>query len=125
MGHFRPADPERSGWQGEPSSRASGETLSVLRHGDIVDDLAWSPDVSRLVTASQDGTVRVWDVASGAELQQLSGHSGGVWSVAYSPDGTRIAFRSHHGGPADIYFKPPSIERLQAYLRTLRAALVR
>jgi len=34
--------------------------------------------------------VRVWDVASGEEVTQLSGHSDRVYSVSFSPDGSRI-----------------------------------
>ena len=36
-------------------------------------------------------TARIWDAASGGELLTLTGHSGAVVSVAFSPDGTRIA----------------------------------
>jgi WD40 repeat protein len=37
-----------------------------------------------------DKTVKVWDAASGRELRTLSGHTGGVVSVAFSPDGKTI-----------------------------------
>ncbi len=39
--------------------------------------------------------MRVWDAASGAELACLRGHTGGVWSVATSPDGRRILSGSY------------------------------
>ena len=39
--------------------------------------------------ASEDGTVRVWDAASGAELLVLRGHEGAVNAAAFSPDGAR------------------------------------
>ena len=34
-----------------------------------------------------DETVRLWDAVTGAALQMFKGHSNGVWSVAFSPDG--------------------------------------
>ena len=38
-----------------------------------------------------DGTVKVWDAATGHEIRTLKGHMGWVLSVAFSPDGRRIA----------------------------------
>jgi WD40 repeat protein len=45
-----------------------------LRHGDRVNGLAYSPDGTKLVSASRDGTVRVWDVGNGRELIVYRGH---------------------------------------------------
>jgi WD40 repeat protein/serine/threonine protein kinase len=53
--------------------------------------VAFSPDGSRLVSASRDKTVKVWDVASGKELMTLRGHKSNVNCVAFTPDGKRIA----------------------------------
>jgi Flp pilus assembly protein TadD len=41
--------------------------------------------------------VRVWDAASGQELLTLKGHTRGVGSVAYSPDGRRLASAGQDG----------------------------
>ena len=38
-----------------------------------------------MVSGSRDETVRVWDAATGKEVQKLEGHSDGVRSVAFSP----------------------------------------
>ncbi len=60
---------------------------AVLRgHEGAVTSVALSTDHSRIATAS-DATVRVWDVATGAELHRLRGHQGWVQSVALSADG--------------------------------------
>jgi hypothetical protein len=53
--------------------------------------VAFSPDGSRLATASDDGTARLWDVASGKPLIVLRGHPAPVVAVAFSPDGSRLA----------------------------------
>jgi hypothetical protein len=59
--------------------------------------VAISPDEKRLATASRDGTVRVWDVATGDELILLAGSGSSFCSVAFSPDGFRLAATSADG----------------------------
>jgi WD40 repeat protein len=52
--------------------------------------LAFSPDGLRLASGGAENTVKVWDVQNGNELQTLRGHSGDVYTVAFSPhDGGR------------------------------------
>ena len=51
---------------------------------------SFSPDGARIVTGSGDGTVRIWDAASGEPIAVLAGHLGAVYSAAFSPDGNRI-----------------------------------
>jgi hypothetical protein len=48
----------------------------------------------RLATASDDGTARVWDARTGAELLALRGHGGRVNGVCFSADGSRLATAS-------------------------------
>ena len=56
-----------------------------LRHGGEIPALAYSPDGSKLATASIDGTVKIWDTATGRELRTYRGHTGQVQAVAFSP----------------------------------------
>ncbi|KAA3661453.1 MAG: helix-turn-helix domain-containing protein [Chloroflexi bacterium] len=57
-------------------------------------DVSYSPDGSRLATASSDGTAKVWDAETGEELLLLAGHTVGLHSLAYSPNGSMIATSS-------------------------------
>ena len=67
----------------------------ILRgHTREVSSAAFSPDGSRIVTASQDGTARIWDAASGKEMAILRGHDSVVCSAAFSPNGSRIVTAS-------------------------------
>ncbi len=50
----------------------------------------FSPDGDALATASDDHTVRIWNIDDGKEQMALKGHPREVRAVAYSPDGTRI-----------------------------------
>jgi eukaryotic-like serine/threonine-protein kinase len=75
--------------------RAADVQLVVLSgHGDIVLSGTYSPDGTRIVTASSDKTARIWDARTGAQLAVLSGHAGSVYNAAYSPEGTHIVTAS-------------------------------
>ena len=58
----------------------------MLRHDAQVRTVEFSPDGRLLVTASDDRTVRVWDVASGVQLRRFA-HPRPVRSARFSPDG--------------------------------------
>jgi len=53
-----------------------------------------TPDGERVVTAATDGTVRLWDSMTGAELRRFAGHTGPVTGVAISGDGRTLATSS-------------------------------
>jgi WD40 repeat protein len=57
--------------------------------------LAFSADGNLLASGAdpdhKPGEVKVWDARTGAQLRSLSGHTGGVLSVAFNPDGRQLA----------------------------------
>src|SRR5262249_20992953 len=55
-----------------------------------VRDVIFSPDGSRVATASMDRTVKLWDTATGQDVLTLRGHTAGVGCVAFTPDGMRL-----------------------------------
>nr|WP_236644077.1 protein kinase [Sorangium cellulosum] len=63
---------------------------AVLTHPEGVTRVGCSPDGKRIVTASQDRLVRIWDADGTREPLLLRGHDDWVDSAAFSPDGTRI-----------------------------------
>lgn len=68
---------------------------TLVGHKDTIWGASFSPDGSRVVTASWDATAKVWDAASGAELFTLAGHlKHRVSSAHFSPDGKRIVTAS-------------------------------
>jgi WD40 repeat protein len=61
-----------------------------MRHPVTIRRAAFSPDGRRIVTASHDGTARIWDVATHRTLGPPLEHPGAVKAVAFSPDGRHI-----------------------------------
>ncbi|MDP1563329.1 MAG: protein kinase [Pirellulaceae bacterium] len=67
------------------------------RHTAKVNGLFFSPNGTRLASASDDNTVRLWNTETGEEVAVLKGHTGRVTGVAYSPDGNRLVSSSRDG----------------------------
>lgn len=69
-----------------------------LRHNGEINAMAFSPDGQKLATASNDETVKIWDLSNGHEILTYAGHRSGltgperkkVRCLAWSSDGTFI-----------------------------------
>ena len=71
--------------EGEPRPKPG-----TLKHTDGVMEVRWSADGKRIVSASDDKTLKMWNATNGSLLFTLNGHAGGVLSVDWSPDGTKL-----------------------------------
>ena len=68
----------------------------LVGHAGAVWSVAFSPDGKTLATGSANGTVHLWDVATGRQTGALR-TTGAVYSVAFSPDGKTLATGSYDG----------------------------
>lgn len=86
----------------------TGEVVRRLQgHAGTVRSLAFSPDGSFALSGSCaerdddntciSGEMILWDVESGRSASRFEGHTDWVWSVAYSPDGSRVLSGSLDG----------------------------
>jgi len=60
-------------------------------HSGAVLSVSFSPDGERVVSGSEDKTIRIWDIETGDMVSgPFRGHNDGVLSVSFSPDGKRV-----------------------------------
>ncbi|HZN60499.1 MAG TPA: serine/threonine-protein kinase, partial [Planctomycetota bacterium] len=70
------------------------ERQRFLGHALGLHTAAFSPDGEKVVTASRDGTARIWSASRGDALQILRGHTGGVLSAYFDAAGRRVVTAS-------------------------------
>jgi WD40 repeat protein len=87
-----PQRPARHDQQGDPLPEGAIARIGTvrLRHAGPVTALAYSHDGKILASGSEDGTIRLWDAATGKELQCLAKQQGKVAQVHFSADGRRL-----------------------------------
>jgi serine/threonine protein kinase len=108
----------------------------LVGHADWVKAVVFSPDGRRLLTASLDRTLRLWDVDLGVELARETAHEDGVLCAALSADGASAltggvdrairrwsladglrvltVLRGHAENVNDIAFSPDSLRAVSA-----------
>jgi WD40 repeat protein len=71
---------------------AGNKVAYTSKNADITDaQPSWSSDSKRLVYATRDHNIIVWDLTEGKPLQTCRGHSQPVKALAFAPDGQSVA----------------------------------
>ncbi|MBD2481901.1 hypothetical protein [Planktothrix sp. FACHB-1365] len=67
-----------------------------MKHQEVINSISFSYDSQKLVTASNDKTVKLWAL-DGTLLQEFKGHQDRIFDAEFSPDGQTIASCSKDG----------------------------
>jgi len=88
-----------------PTPSHSGTTRLTYRgHSDVVLGVAWEPSGKRLASASQDGTVQVWDSSTEeSPLFTYRSRSRGINAVAWEPSGKRLALAAGNDHKIEVW----------------------
>jgi WD40 repeat protein len=78
-------------------STTGQELFSLRGHTQGITRLAFNADGTRLITASYDGTAKVWDITPAHEVFARPAHGGMVYDVAFSPDGQLLTTAGRDG----------------------------
>jgi WD40 repeat protein len=75
-------------------TRLFGPVRTLTGHNGQVNCLGVSADSKRLLSGGMDGTVRLWDLTTGEQIELVAEHGDilAVWGAALSPDGKRALF---------------------------------
>ena len=85
-----------AGVGGDPA--ANGKCIQTFSgHDNFVLSAAWSSDGASVLTASMDGTAKLWRATTGECVQTLSGHDAVVRSAVWSASGTFVLTASNDG----------------------------
>src|SRR5262245_15360864 len=68
--------------------RYKTEVVPLVPHSQRVTSVAFSPDGRRALSGSDDGTMKLWDVAAGVLVRTFAGDF--TRAVAFSPDGNHV-----------------------------------
>ena len=84
--------PQKAGSRVLLQERVSGQFLPIFAtHDALIFGMAFSRDGKQLATASQDKTVRVWNLATSRATHTFTDFPGWATHVAFSPDGSDLA----------------------------------
>jgi WD40 repeat protein len=78
-------------------------TIESRNHRGYTYAMALSPDGQQMVTGGVDGTLRIWNLATGELVRVMIGHDYYVLSVAWSPCGNVIASAGSYDGTARLW----------------------
>ncbi len=97
----------------------TGTPYQILQgHTSTITQIVWSMDSSTVASASYDGSVRVWDVNTGDQLELFT-NAEPIYAIDWSPDGSQLAFGGSGTGDTITVVTVASVVPTPTQSRTL------
>ncbi len=77
-------------------SKTAKKIRSFTDHTDEISDIAFSPDDKYFLTSSGDGTINIYEVATGKLFQHYKSKNGSIRFAKFSSDGTKVSVINHY-----------------------------
>ena len=68
--------------------------MTLGEHSDIVNSVVVTPNNKKLLSASTDRSIRIWDFTNGKLLSTMRDHADAVFSISLTPDGKYLTSSS-------------------------------
>src|ERR1019366_958733 len=88
---------------------------TIKAHDSALSSVAFSRDGKLLLSGSADKKVKLWNVANEALVKTFAQSNHSVMSVAFNPDGKRIAICESHGAIRIIEVSSGKVVSLEEY----------
>jgi WD40 repeat protein len=79
-------------WDQQTNTTSDAKVIATSE--DVFFDLEFSPNGKELAAAAADGSIRLFDIPSGAQRQKINNHADWVTNVSFSPNSKLIATAS-------------------------------
>ncbi|MFV2067178.1 MAG: WD40 repeat domain-containing protein [Pirellulales bacterium] len=99
-GRWRPelAKVDLRGWEWYYlRSLGQRERFTLRGHSECAWGVRWNADGSQVVSAANDGTLRIWEATTGKEVLTFEGHRSPIYTVDWNPTGTQVASGDRRG----------------------------
>jgi eukaryotic-like serine/threonine-protein kinase len=84
-------------WDATPLQGNENQETFFAEHGEEIRTLAMCPDGEKIISAGHGGRVKIWAARNGQPILDFAAHRLMVWSVAWHPDGQRLATAGSDG----------------------------
>lgn len=104
-------EPSRADFWNEETTRLNAHVREFEGHTGLVRSTVISASANFMASASEDTTIRAWDISSGTLKQRFTGYTSGIWLMSISANGKFLAIAKETGSVQILSIETGSIKR--------------